>query len=815
MKTSLKVLLSLGFSLAGNAREDPASEAYFESHIRPILVKHCYDCHSVESGKSKGGLRLDTRESTRAGGDTGAAVVPGNGDESLLLSAIRHSDPDLEMPPKEPKLPDQIVRDFEAWILAGAFDPRELTSNSGRQIGEAALKARLDHWSYRNPVCPEAPETASEWPISAIDRFVFAKLDENKLSPSDDADERTFVRRLYFDLIGLPPTPEQVADFSYGNLERTVDELLASEGFGVRWGRHWLDVVRYAESNGRGANIVYPHAWRFRDYVIDSVNADVPYDRFLMEQIAGDLLPSENEAERARLLIATGFLAFGPKGLASQDKPQFAADLADEQLDATSRAFLASSIACARCHDHKADPVSMRDYYSLIGIFRSTKTYYGTWIDSENNNGGELIELPNFPEQLTPGRSIPKKKVDEMKAQVAELNRQEREGKKMSAMAMKAKDGKAMRQNFNDALREALRIYWSRGGLVGKLATMDDDGNPLPLCMGVLEAEEMTDSPVYYRGDLKNPGAEIKRKVPALFGMEAVLPADESQSGRLALARWLTHPQHPLTARVMANRVWGHLFGTGLVRTTDNFGRTGEAPSHAELLDYLAVQFRENGWSLKALVREIVLSRAYRQSSAYRENCFLADADNRLFWRANKRRLDAEVIRDAMLSVSGTLDLSPRPASLAAVVKHHSVSMIGFDKSVPPDLDGSTFRSVYLPVFREDLPEVLHQFDFAEPSLVVGSRDETNVPLQALYLMNSDFVQARSAAFAERLMQRHGSREERIQRAFQICFNRDPDPQERVMIVEYFASTDDADEATVTTRFCQSLLSSAEFRIAD
>ncbi|MDF1815725.1 MAG: PSD1 and planctomycete cytochrome C domain-containing protein [Verrucomicrobiales bacterium] len=812
MKSKLVSLSILGIFLTGFSNDDPASEDFFENRIRPVLVKHCYDCHSVESGKSKGGLRLDTRESTRSGGDTGAAVIPKNAEESLLLTAILHSDPDLEMPPKEPKLPENVIRDFEAWIEAGAFDPREAMA-SGAETDAAALQARLEFWSYQKPQKTEPPKTDSDWPVSTIDRFILARLAENDLTPSEDADERTFVRRLYFDLVGLPPTPEQVAGFSYANLEETVDQLLDSEGFGVRWGRHWLDVVRYAESNGREANIVYPHAWRYRDYVIDSINADVPYDQFLTEQIAGDLLPYDDEAQRARLLIATGFLAIGPKGLANQDKPQFAADLVDEQLDATSRAFLATSIACARCHDHKADPIAMTDYYALIGIFRSTKTYYGTWVDSENNNGGELIKLPDLPGQMKPGQSLSKERITKMKAQLAELNAQERKNKEMSASMMGGK--KMKREDFNTALREALRIYWTRGGLRGKLAAVDDNGEPLPLCMGVQEAPKMKDSPLYYRGDLKNPGKEVARGVPALFGMVASPPSDQNQSGRLDFAHWVTDPENPLTARVMANRVWGHLFGEGLVRTMDNFGHTGEPPSHPELLDYLAINFRDNGWSLKSLVKEMVLSRAYRQSSTYRKKSFFKDPDNRLLWRANKRRLDAEVIRDSILSVSGRLDLSPRPASLAAEVTNHSVAILGFDKSIPTDLDGSNHRSIFLPVFRENLPDVLHLFDFAEPSLVVGDRDETNVPLQALYLMNSEFIAQQSAAFAERLMREENTREDRIRRAFQLCFNRPPDPEESKMISAYFADSTEVDEVTMATRFCQALLSSAEFRIAD
>ena len=805
------LLVAVSGTVSSSAAENPASEAFFENRIRPVLVEHCYQCHSVESGKSKGGLLLDTREGILTGGDTGAAVVPGKPYESLIFSAIRHDDPDLEMPPKAPKLSGRIIRDFEAWISAGAFDPREAATSTKAE----ATGSPLRHWSYRPLTKTEPPASGAAWPRTVIDRFVHARLEENDLHPSADADERTLVRRLYFDLTGLPPTPEKAEAFTFEELEKTVDDLLASEGFGVRWGRHWLDVVRYAESNGREANIVYPHAWRYRDYVIDAFNEDLPYDRFLIEQIAGDLLPHESDREKARLLIATGFLALGPKGLGSQDKPQFAADHVDEQLDALSRGFLAVSIACARCHDHKSDPVSMADYYSLIGIFRSTKTFYGTWIDSENNNGGELLRLPDIPGQLNPGRSIPMEKVDEMKAQLAELDEKANRGQAMASRMMDAGGAKERRENFNEALKEALRIYWTRGRLEGALARVDDRGRPIPLCMGVQDRDAMVNSPIYARGDLKNPLDEVERGVPALFGMEAVPPGDQDRSGRLALAHWLTDPDHPLTSRVMVNRIWSHLFGSGLVRTADNFGVSGEAPSHPELLDYLAIRFRENGWSVKALVREMVLSRTYRQGSGYREAAFRKDPDNRLLWRASRRRQDAEVLRDSMLAASGLLDPSPRPASLAAEIHSHSVSIIGFDKKIPPDLDGSNHRSIYLPVFRENLPDVLHLFDFAEPSLVVVSRDETNVPLQALYLMNSEFVQGQSDAFARRLMDEEPTREARIRRGFEICFNRRPDPGELQMVNAYFEGGKKTGEFDLTSRFCQALLGSAEFRIVE
>lgn len=795
--------LAIGNALLFIASADDEAHRFFETEIRPVLVESCYECHSSESGKAKGGLLLDTREAIRKGGDTGPAVAPGDVESSLLIAAMAHTDPDLEMPPKKPKLADGVINDFKRWIENGAVDPRE--GESEYSLGEE------DHWSYQPVGSPEIPVVSSDWPESMIDRFILSKLDENGLLPSPDAEAHVLLRRLCFDLVGLPPTPEQAERFSMADLEETVDELLASDDFGVRWGRHWLDVARYAESNGREANIVYPHAWRYRDYVIDAVNSDIAYDRFLTEQIAGDLLPYDSAKERARLLVATGFLAMGAKGLNEMDKEQFAADLVDEQLDALSRAFLASSIACARCHDHKSDPVTMEDYYSLIGIFKSTDTYFGTWIDSENNNGGELIRLPDLPGQIVPGTGFPKQKVDEMKSQLAELNEQERRGKEETEKARA--EGKDLRGDFNMMLREALRIYWTRGGLEGKLAMVDDEGNPLPLCMGAMDAEEPVDSPVYIRGDLKSPTDPVPRGVPALFNMEESEPK-EGSSGRLALAEWVTSSDNPLTARVMANRVWSHLFGSGLVESLDNFGPTGEKPTHPELLDYLAVQFREGEWSVKSLVRQIVLSRAYRQSSDFRKAAFEQDPDNRLLWRANKRRLDAEIIRDSMLAVSGELDRSPRPGSLAAETKNHSVSLIGFDKSIPDDLDGSLRRSVYLPVFRENLPDVLDLFDFAEPSMVMGEREETNVPLQALYLMNSKFVAERSDALAERLILEKSTVENRIERAIRLCFNRPPDEEEIAMIKAYVGEST-ADEQEITARFCQALFSSAEFRIAD
>ncbi len=805
---------------------DPARLVHFESRIRPVLAESCYECHSVESGKAKGGLRLDDREAVLRGGDSGPALVPGKPGESLLLSAIRHSDPDLEMPPRKARLSEAILKDFEQWIADGAPDPRESANGKGGRTGDDFV-SRRQHWSFRAPHAPKPPEPRrTDWALGAIDRFVLSELEKNGLEPSPDADLATLLRRISFDLTGLPPTPEQTRAFTAEAkthpdtaIRKLVDTLLASPAFGQRWARHWLDVVRYAESNGKEANLTYPHAWRYRDYVIDAFDRDVPYDRFLIEQIAGDLLPAANDAERARLLIATGALAFGPKGLTEFNAKQFAADVADEQLDALSRGVLAISLACARCHDHKADPVTMTDYYALIGIFKSTETRFGTWVDSENNNGGKLIRLPDIPGQETPNKALSKEEVEKLNARLAQLAAEEKAAQQRSEQARR--EGRDAQIDFNKALGEALRIYWTRGPIVGKLETVDNEGRALPLCMGVLEAGKMVNSPRYERGEISHPGETVPRAIPAIFGIPSEGPVPENTSGRLQLAKWITDPQHPLTARVFANRAWTQLFGAGLVETVDDFGRTGATPSHPELLDYLAQRFVENGWSVKTLLREIVLSRTYRQASTHREEAFAKDPDNRLLWRFSKRRLDAEALRDAMLSASGELDLSPRSGSLVSELDSQSVGMIGFNKKIPADLDGSFHRSVYLPVMRDQLPDVLRQFDFAEPSLVTGKRDVTNVPPQALYLMNSDFVKARAAALAKRVLQEATTDRERLLLASQRCLNRAPDEEEERLLHAYLAEPfpKGADAAQETEKrwqdLCQILLASADFRMLD
>jgi hypothetical protein len=816
-----------GFVLAGQAADkDARGIAFFEAKIRPVLVENCYKCHSASTGKSQGGFQLDTRKSIRAGGDRGPAVVPGDPGASLLLTAISHTDSSLKMPPKKEKLPASVRKDMETWIRMGAPDPRDGEAAASAARASIDYEAGRRFWAFEKPAPHRAPATKnSSWARRELDQFVLARLEAAGLQPSADADPSTLLRRLHFDLVGLPPSPAALERF-FATIKRAgldkameleTDALLSTQQFGERWGRHWLDVARYAESSGKEANISFPHAWRYRDYVIDAVNADMPFDRFIVEQVAGDLLPASSEAERARLLIATGFLALGPKNLEESNPAQFAADVVDEQIDTVTHAVLAQSVACARCHNHKFDPYAMEDYYAMAGIFSSSRTFFGTHVSPANRVGGDPLVLPRNAGQPVYHPSIPKARVDELKAQLAKLQKEERDGR--AAIFKAAKNGMDTEKIFT--LTDALRIFWQSGGIKGELDKVDENGQALPLAMGVTDAPRVADAPLMERGDVGKPGKPVPRGIPKVIDLPDSPHIDARHSGRLELARWLTHPDNPLTARVMVNRVWRHLFGAGLVRTVDNFGTSGEKPTHPELLDTLAIQFAAQGWSVKRLVRELVLSRTYRQSSAFDEIAFKADPENRLLGRAIKRRLDAEAIRDAMLAVSGELDAArPRASLVATAIGDGPISLIGLNTKLPADLDGMRHRSVYLPVLRDRLPDVLDLFDFAEPSLVTGDRQTTNVPVQALYLMNSPFVQARAAGLASRL-EHAADNSELVRQAFLLCFSRLPATDELKRTADYLekndpsAGADVEQHSKVLTSCCQALLAAAEFRNVD
>ncbi|WP_020466700.1 DUF1549 domain-containing protein [Singulisphaera acidiphila] len=782
----------------------PQQLAFFETKIRPALVTYCYECHASTAKKIKGGLVLDTREGIRRGGDSGPAVAVDQGDESLLLHAIRYKDDDLRMPPKK-KVPDEVIHDFERWIEMGAPDPRDGKSSVAAK--EIDVEAGRRFWAFQSPKKTETPEVKDEaWPRSPIDRFLLARLEAKGLKPVADADKRTLIRRVTFDLIGLPPTTAEVAAFlddqSQAAFESVVDRLLASPRFGERWGRHWLDVARFAESSGKQVNVNYPHAWRYRDYVIAALNDDKPFDRFIRENVAGDLLSATDSRQSAEQQIATGFLALGPKSHVERSPLQFRMDLIDEQIDATSQAFLGLTIACARCHDHKFDPIPQSDYYALAGIFRSTETCYGTVRVIQNPNAADLLTLPKdsgqaaAQERLTDGaRSQLQQQIDQLKKTRAEL----------------VKNGNLFgnQQGLMTTIRLAL--------LQSRLNSFEPDGTPKSRAMGVRDRASAVDSPLYQRGEIEKPGDVVPRGLVRVVSREN--PAIHQGSGRLELAEWLASSKNPLTARVFVNRVWLHLFGRGLVPTPDNFGAAGQPPSHPELLDTLAVSFMEEGWSVKRLIRQVVLTRAYQLGSSFDGTNNEADPDNVLVWRMSKRRLEGEALRDAMLAISGQLDLDPPKGSpVARAGEGNTAPLQRFRGAYDLQLN---CRSVYLPVIRNHFLESLALFDFADPSLVVAERATTTVPAQGLYLLNSPFVIRQAEALADRLLRDVANDGDRIDEAYLRTFGRPPTDKEKGAAQAYLEGERRDDSArssagTLSDRagwaaFCQALFASAEF----
>ncbi len=790
---------STGIQQELNAEEamNPEQSQFFESKIRPVLVKQCYSCHSVLEDKQEGGLTLDTREGIRSGGEQGPAVVPGDHAQSLLLKAIRYTDSKLRMPP-DGKLSADQVADFEKWIVMGAPDPRD--GDGGVKIKyEIDLEAGRKFWAFQPPIAVERPQVRiQDWPRSEIDFFLLAKMEANGLDPVPDSEPNLLARRLYFDLVGLPPAPEKLTQFvsDYAKnpqvaVESLVDELLQSQGFGERWGRHWLDVARFAESSGQTSNFAFPHAWRYRDWVIEAFNNDMPYDQFVRAQLAGDLLSAKNETEQAANLIATGFLAIGPKSLNERNRQQFQMDVVDEQIDTTFQAFQALTVACARCHDHRFDPIPQTDYYALAGIFRSTETCYGTLRSLQSNHPSPLLVLP--AEAKVPAgvasldssrRALLERQIEIQREQLAELSGTDNNNRR--------------------------KFYQSRiSQLTGELNSYDEQGNPKLRAMGVREGLRTDDSPLYVRGEIDQPGQVVKRGFPQVLTTSQP-SIGVYDSGRLELADWIASPENPLTARVMVNRVWLHLMGRGLVSTVDNFGASGQRPSHPELLDYLAISFVENDWSIKQLIRSIVLSRAYQLSSRMASENYSRDPDNVFVWRMPKRRLEAEAMRDTLLAMGQHLDVDFPEGSLLAQQGEGNVSF-----RIRGDLAaGDVHRSVFLPIVRDEIPEILSIFDFPDPSLIIGERSSTTIPEQSLFLMNGEFVIRQAEGMSTHLISEFPTENDRVNYAYRMCYSRLPEPSEmRNATLFLYVYGQENNEATTWAAFCQALFASAEFSL--
>ena len=658
--TVLTLVLGFAFTAERGACQQPKEDVgprltreqtdYFERHIRPVLVEQCYECHSSKASPVQGGLRVDLASTTRTGGDSGPAIVPGKPEESLLIESLQYES--YEMPPGG-KLPEKVIAHFQRWIEMGAPDPRYASPEQASHADAATDGDR--HWAFQPPILVDPPATqAADWPRTDVDRFILARLEQEGLAPSPPADARTLLRRVYFDLIGLPPTADEVAEFQNQSRDEdyqaVVDQLLASEHFGERWGRYWLDVARYADTKGYvfREDRNYPHAHTYRDWVIKALNDDMPYDRFIFAQLAADQLDDPSAAP------AMGFLTLGRRFINNKH------DIIDDRIDVVTRGLMGLTGSCARCHDHKYDPITMADYYGMYGVFASSRE----------------------PREET-----------------------------------------------------------------------------APLLM--VDADQPSEPFVFIRGNPANRGAQVPRRFIAFFSDADARPFERG-SGRQEMAEKIASADNPLTARVWVNRVWLHLWGQPLVRTPSDFGTRSDPPSHPQLLDWLACRFIAEGWSTKWLIRQIVLSSAYRQSSDDRPDCREADPENRLLWQMNRRRLDLEALRDSLLVAAGRLDTTMGGPSVKLTEQPYP-----------------TRRAVYGFIERQNLPGFFRTFDFAGPDTHSPGRPYTTVPQQALYLMNSPFVIQQAVHLANRDEVRTAvSNAERIEHLFRCALGRGPSADE-------------------------------------
>jgi hypothetical protein len=934
---------------AGAVRGD---EAFFREKVEPVLKEHCYKCHSAEAEKIKGGLLLDSKEGILRGGDTGLALAPGDPDNSKIIIAVRHRDPDLQMPPKE-KLAAEQIAVLEKWVKMGAPDPRSSPA--------PAYRAQKELWSTKPIQKPAVPQVKNtKWVRDPVDAFVLAELEKRGFAPVKAADARTLARRMSFDLVGLPPEPEAVEKLAAGKVkfEEAVDEALKSPHFGERWGRHWMDLARYADSNGLDQNTLFENAWRYRDWVINAFNSDKPYNEFIREQIAGDLLPASTDEERHQKWIATGFLMLGPKNFFEPNREKLLMDVADEQIDVTSRAFLGLTVSCARCHDHKFDPIPTRDYYALAGIFRSTQTLSG---DNVRFGGGpspfseralgtmeQIAAQEKYEAELAkvqakrdtarrlaqdlPGGIDSKELdgivIDNLQAEVEgqwtlsnystnfvdknylhDGNQKKEKGKKLVRfrpdvpqdglyeirLAYTARPNRAtnvpvrvsskgsertvyLNQTVlppHDKAFEILGTFMLERGtnnlvevltegtkgfvvvdavqflpqdvqLAGMLMKKRSAPAPEQMMMEGLSAADLQEleyqlmeiqskpppglengipralavkdstprnTKIHIRGDPERLGEEVPRGFLSVVEHVETGKLGTDSSGRLELANWIADERNPLTARVMVNRIWQHLFGRALVNTPDNFGSMGELPSHPELMDYLAAEFVKDGWSTKRMIRRLMLTSTYQLSTAHDEKAHAVDPENRYFWRMHRKRLDAESLRDAVLAINGSLDRTMGGPTLTN----------GQPRQAQTQLEEQKRRSIYLPILRGSVNELFQVFDFPDPHALAGKRYVTTAPTQALFLMNSAFASAQAQIWAEKLLGNSGKNNaERITDAYLAAFARRPSAAEVKRAEEFITQFERALVAVeqepelrkkkAVQAFCHALMQSTEFR---
>jgi hypothetical protein len=799
---TMKLTAMLLLPLTASAAE---GDAFFRDQVEPILKQRCYECHS-HATKIKGGLVLDSRAGWQAGGDSGPTVVPGDVANSRLIEAVRYANPDIEMPPKA-KLPQSEIAVLEEWVKRGAPDPREAAAGVAKHTG-VDLEAGRKHWAYQ-PVRDAAPPAVRDqaWALTAVDAFILAKLEAADLAPVANAEAHTWLRRVTFDLTGLPPTEAEiaafVADHSPQAHERVVDRLLDSHAYGERWARHWLDLVGYAEQIGTEGKVFAEHAWRYRDYLVEAFNHDKPYDRFIREQLAGDLLPAATPQERRENLIATGFIVLGDVDINAIDKLKMEHDFVDSQVSKVGTAFLGMTLGCVRCHDHKFDAIGQQDYYALAGMFRSTKTTFktphGIWSNVHR------VPLPVLEADRAAGAKHEQALAAWRKEKAALESQLKALGEAADAASKKQHDELTAKLKTVE-LRLAHGEYFHPGK---------------PQAIAVQDTETPADMRVTIRGNPYALGDTTPRGLVrvAMWGSQPKIPAQ--QSGRLQLADWIADARHPLTARIAVNRIWQKLFGEGLVRSVDYFGTRGDAPSHPELLDHLAHRFMQEGWSQKKLIRTLALSRVYRLSSG---NPSSKDPENKLLSRMNRQRLDAESIRDAMLLASGQLAAPAGGPGLPLEFPENVTGLPLTEKSNHPQFTlkkeretASIERTLYLPVVRTGTQpgtaRLRDVFDFPQPAQFTSKRGETTVPTQSLYLLNADLIRERGADLACHLLAITDDDAARLARLWLRVLNRPITAAERQDALAFLQATRTASEASAWTELARALFGTNEFLI--
>ncbi len=958
---SMVTMFLLFTNLLYAVEPDKVGLEFFESRIRPILVNHCYKCHSELNKQAKGGLSLDTRSSIQKGGDNGPAIVPGNVQESLLLQAVDYDGAFYDMPPAG-KLSETQIGDLRKWVEMGAPDPRlESVFDNKNAVESDSKNSNKSHWAFQTVKKPTAPVTINrEWSCDPMDQFILTRLENKGISPAPMAKKTDWLRRVWFDLVGLPPTAEAIEKYLKDQSteqkarETVVDELLSKPQFGERWGRHWLDVARYAESSGGGRTLLFKDAWRYRDYVINAFNSDMPYNQFLQEQIAGDLLPAQTDSDRMRQLTATGFLVLGPTNYEEQDKYQLRMDIVDEQIDTLGRTAMGMTLGCARCHDHKFDPIPTSDYYAIAGIFRSTRTLQNDtdnvahWVETAlpvdhktqeellrheqsvheiksliKSLRTQLIKLdsrtsklagsgPVKPEDLpgividdmkakstgvwkvsgyggkyvgvgavydeksksghstlTFGPAIPKSGRYEVRlAYVPHSNRATNtlvtilhadgeelkhvnqrleppiEGRFLSLGTFRFETGGAglvvLSNEGADGLVSVDALWFvpveefnqpeakkpveinpvelidkrkELAALEKQLSTLQKQAPSKPVAMTLRDHEKPGESPIHIRGNSKTLGRIVPRGGLSVISGVPFGSIQAGTSGRSVFAKWLTDNRHPLTARVMVNRIWLWVFGDGLVTTADNFGTTGQLPTNPDLLDHLATRFMENGWSVKHLLRDIVLSKTYAMSDRKTPESEQKDPQNLLLSRFPRRRLDAESMRDAMLMSAGVLDMRVGGPNIEG-----ATSIDSNDAGAALVEYGYQFRdfrrSVYTPAFRNKRLELFEAFDFADINQPIGRREQSIVVTQALFLMNHSFVQEMAGRTAKRLLLLpiNNDRARLDQIALWIVSRPLTEAESKILLPIVFSVSGQKDPENAWAKVAHALFASVEFR---